>query len=110
MRALLLVSLAIAAGVTAFAAAPSTAPAVQKLIDQLGDDDADVRDAAARKLEGLGEDALATLRRAAKSHPDADVRLRARVVAAAIEKKLYGEVRQYKASGWVCRCAVTPDG
>src|SRR4051794_26243562 len=36
--------------VTATAAAPSTSPAVQKLIDQLGDEDADVHKAAEKKL------------------------------------------------------------
>jgi WD40 repeat protein len=107
----LLVSLlAASAGFAVFAAAPTTAPLVNKLIDQLGDDDKTVRKEAEKKLGDLGEDVLPTLRRAAKEHSDVDARLRAGVLAAAIEKKLFGEVRQYKASGWVCRCAVSPDG
>jgi WD40 repeat protein len=50
------------------------------------------------------------LRRASKEHPDIDTRLRAGVVASAIDKKLTAEVRSYKAAGWVCRCVVTADG
>jgi WD40 repeat protein len=92
------------------AAAPTTAPLVNKLIDQLGDDDEDVRKSAEARLSELGEDVLATLRRAAKSHADVDVRLRAGVLASAIERQLFGERQLYKASGWVCRCAVTADG
>src|SRR5436190_2067860 len=111
MRVVMLVSLlAASAGLAVFAAAPTTAPLVNKLIDQLGDDDEDIRKAAEAKLGDLGEDVLPTLRRAAKEHADVDTRLRAGVLASAIEKKLFGEVRQYKASGWVCRCAVSPDG
>src|SRR5436305_14721960 len=65
---------------------------VKKLIDQLGDDDTEVRKQAAKKLEERGEEALPALREAAKSAGDADVRLRAAVLASAIHKKLYGEL------------------
>jgi hypothetical protein len=77
------------------AAAPParTPPEWLALIDQLGDDDTHA--AAQKKLEALGEAALPALRRAARSHDDADVRLRASVLAAAIEKKVYGEVRRF---------------
>ncbi len=113
MRHLLSCLLAAVVAVGGFAAAPPPGvPAeVKKLIEQLGDDDADVRKAAARKLEDLGEGVLQPLRQAGKSHADVDVRLRAAVVAAAIEKKLFGEVLCFKGhSGWVYRLAVTPDG
>src|SRR3954453_17734105 len=78
-----------------FAAAPPAKEPAEwhKLIEQLGDDDA--RAAAAKKLEAIGEDVLPALHRAAKGHDDVDVRLRAAVLIAAIEKKLYGEVRQF---------------
>jgi WD40 repeat protein len=91
---------------------PRRSPAaVDKLIEQLGDDDADTRAEAAKKLEAVGEEALPAVRKAAKSHADADVRLRAAVVAAAIQKKLYGEVRKFEGhKGWVFRVALTPDG
>jgi COMPASS component SWD3 len=112
MRVLLLTSLLVGlAGFAAFGAAPSTAPLVNKLIDQLGDDDEDVRKAAETKLNDLGEDVLSTLRRAAKEHSDVDARLRAGVLAAAIEKRLFGEIRQYEGHrGWIYRMVVTPDG
>jgi WD40 repeat protein len=112
MRVLLLVSLlAASAGLATFAAAPTTAPQVNKLIDQLGDDDEDVRKEAEKKLGELGEDVLASLRRAAKQHADVDTRLRAGVLASAIEKRLFGEIRQYEGNqGWVYRMVVTPDG
>ena len=87
------------------------AAALGKLIEQLGDDDADRRAEAARKLEALGEEALPTLRKAAARHADADVRLRAAVVAAAIGKKLYGEIQKFEGhKGWVFRVTLTPDG
>ena len=113
MRSLLVSLLVLGPGLLTFAAAPpGQAPAeVRKLIEQLGADEVDTRRAAARKLEGLGEDVLAVLRRVCKRHADVDVRLRAAVVAAAIEKKLYGEVRCFKGhTWWVFRVLVTPDG
>ena len=63
------------AGFAAFAAAPSTAPLVNKPSDQLGDDDEDVRKEAEKNCGDLGEDVLASLRRAAKQHADVDTRL-----------------------------------
>jgi WD40 repeat protein len=113
MRSLLVCLFAGVGVVLSFAAAPPPGvPAeVKKLIEQIGDDDAEVRQAAAKKLEALGEEVLLPLRRASKSHPDVDARLRAGVIAAAIEKKLYGEVRCYKGhTGWVYRLVVTADG
>src|SRR5436190_4159651 len=97
----------------AFAAAPPPAvpAAVTKLIAQLDDDDEDVRKGAMKKLTARGESVVGPLRRAARSHADADVRLRARVVIAAIEKKLYGEARQFKGhTTGVISLAVSPDG
>jgi WD40 repeat protein len=106
LGALLLVTAAFAA-----APPPPLSPEVRKLIDQLGDDDEDVRNAAAKKLEALGEDVLPALRKASHSLPDVDARLRAGVVAAAIEKKLYGEERVMEGHAWwVFRVVVTPDG
>jgi WD40 repeat protein len=99
-------------GLLVAAAPPPPVPAeVRKLIAQLGDDDAEVRQAAAKKLEGLGEEVVPALLRASINHTDVDVRLRAAVVAAAIKKKLYGEIRCFKGHTWgVFRLVVTPDG
>src|SRR5258708_1530045 len=82
----------------AFAAAPpARVPAGWlKLLDQLGSEDDDARKAAEKKLTDLGEDVLPALRKAGKSHDDADVRLRASVIAAAIETHLDREVRIFK--------------
>src|SRR5262245_38092255 len=113
MRSLLMSVLLLGATLT-FAAAPlprSIAPVANKLIDKLGDDDVDVRKAAIKQLVELGEEVIPILRRAAKTHSDVDVRLRANVVAADIEKMLFGEIRSFKGhSGWVYRMALTPDG
>src|SRR5262249_26965119 len=82
-----------------------------KLIDDLGDDDADVRKDAAKKLDGLGEGVVPALRRAGRSHPDVDVRLRAGVVAAGIEGRLYREVRSFQGHGTEGSAfALSPDG
>src|SRR5262249_54564253 len=72
--------------------------------------DPDVRKEAGEKLEALGEDALPALRRAGKAHADVDVRLRADVVAAAIEKKAFGEVRRFTGhADGVTVMALSPD-
>jgi WD40 repeat protein len=68
---------------------------IARLIEQLGDDDADVRQAAQKKLGDIGEPALAALRKAAKSHLDADVRLRAIVLVRDIEKGASAPLRQF---------------
>src|SRR5689334_9398664 len=104
---LLAVGVAVAA---AFAAAPPTkAPGEWlKLIDQLGDNEA--RAPAARKLDALGENALPVLRRAAQLHADVDVRLRAAVLAGAIENRLYGKEQVLSGKlGQNIAFAVSPD-
>jgi len=53
---------------------------IDKLIAQLGDEKRSVRLDAEKKLADLGEKALEQLRKAAKGHPDVDVRLRAVVL------------------------------
>jgi WD40 repeat protein len=110
MRVLLFVSLLVGVGAVVCVAAPPAGPMIQKWIDQLGSKDLKARTSAARALTDLGEEAITPLRWTIKTHPDVDVRLRAAVVAATIQKQLTGVQVVYKASGWVCRCAVTPDG
>jgi WD40 repeat protein len=90
---------------------PPSAADVQGWIEQLGDEDLDVRKVAMKKLEGAGEAALPALREAAKKHRDVDVRLRAAVVANTIHQKLYGEIRRFTGlTGWLLRVCITPDG
>ena len=93
------------------AAADAPSDEVKQWIDRLGDDSAKVREEAAKKLQGLGQAALNPLRQAIKGHPDADVRLRAAVIVAAIQKELYGEVRRFTGhNGWVFRLVLSSDG
>jgi WD40 repeat protein len=92
-------------------AAPPNAAEVARLIGQLGDDDADQRKAAMKRLEGLGERVLPALRKTIRSGKDVDVRLRAAVVARAIQRKLWAELRRFEGhKGWVIRVVLTPDG
>ena len=94
-----------------FAAAPpaKVPPEWLTLIDQLGEDD--TRPAAEKKLDALGEDAVAPLRAAARTHADVDVRLRAAVLADAIERKTYGVVRKLTGhKSPVINFALSPDG
>src|SRR3954465_6720819 len=108
MRPLLFLSLSCLSAFVALAAAPPARvpPEWLKLIDQLGDDDEDRQKEAEKKLDALGEDVIPVLRRAAKGHDDVDVRLRAAVVAAAIQKRLFGEIHVFEGHrGWVMRVA-----
>src|SRR5262249_43195344 len=114
-RFLLLFCLLSAALLAATPAPARDAPAageVEKLIDQLGSDDADKRQAATKKLEEIGDPALELLPKAVKSHPDVDVRLRAAVLARKISERGWGEIRHFGtgAGYWLNRCAFTPDG
>ena len=64
---LIILSLALTLPAVALAAAPPS-PIVQKLIDQLGDDDAAVRKDAEKKLDTLGDDVIAALCQACTGH------------------------------------------
>jgi WD40 repeat protein len=113
MRLLLFFTLmACLAGVASAAAPPAKVPREwSSLIDDLGDDDEDVRKAAQKKLTRIGEDVLPLLKKAGKSHADPDVRLHATVLAIELEKKLYGEVRRFTGSEeGVAAFALSPDG
>src|SRR4051794_6339817 len=95
MRPLLCLSLACLCAVCPAAAPPSRTPAEWlKLIDQLGEDDTEKQAAAEKKLLALGEAVLPAVESAAKKHADVDVRLRATVLAKAIERKVFGVVRR----------------
>src|SRR5688572_24143111 len=84
---------------------------VGKLIEQLGDEDMDVRKTAEKKLMDIGENVLEHLRKAVKEHSDPDVRLRAIVLMRTIERMNYGEIRQFTGhSGNIRHIAVSKDG
>src|SRR5437868_9619016 len=74
------------------AAAPPAGPSgaeVERLIEQLGDDDFDVREAATARLKLAGEPALDALHKATTSD-DLEVRRRAKRVVSAVGARLYG--------------------
>jgi WD40 repeat protein len=86
---------------------------IPKLIEQLGDEDNLARrQEAARRLEALGEPALAALRQACKSHTDPDMRLRAALIIRAITTGGMGEVRHFGGNYgyWLNRVAFSRDG
>jgi WD40 repeat protein len=94
------------------AAPPPGVPAeVKKLIEQLGDDAADTRKAAEKRLLARGPAVLAALREVSRKHDDADVRLRAVVLMGAIELQMRGEVRTFTGhTSWANRLVLLPDG
>jgi WD40 repeat protein len=84
---------------------------ISKWIDQLGDDDEDVRKKAEKALLEQGEAALAPLQKAAKDHPDADVRLRAIVLSKAVARGAFRELKQLTGhTAWIRSIAVSKDG
>src|SRR5262245_40127434 len=93
------------------AAAPPASPDVLKLVDLLGSDNAGTRRAAEKKLTALGDAAVPALREAGRRHPDVDVRLRALLIAAAIESRHGLEERSFTGhADGVNILAVSPDG
>lgn len=70
------------------AAPKPPAPAdIPHLINQLGSDNFDAREAASRALDELGEPALEALRKAASGRADAEVRRRAADILAAVKAR-----------------------
>jgi WD40 repeat protein len=90
-------------------AVPAPPPPVDEWIEQLGDPDPVKRDEARRKLQRLGEQALAKMRQAAKDHPQPAARQLAARVADCIER---GEVLAVGdgAGYWFNRAAFLDDG
>src|SRR5262245_43349734 len=111
MRPLLFLS-CLSAVVAIAAAPPAKEPSEWRaLIDQLGDDDSDVRVAAVKKLDAIGEDVLPALRRAAEGHAEVEVRLSAGVIAGRIEDRVYGKEHMLEGhTDGVMVLAVSPDG
>src|SRR5262245_30687920 len=84
----------VAAVLAAAPVAEREAPRVDRLIEQLGSDSFEEREAAERQLLALGETVLPALRKAASTHGDAEVRARAERIVRAICDQLYGEERR----------------
>jgi WD40 repeat protein len=90
---------------------PADAKEIDALVQQLGSDKPEERQAAGKRLEVVGEQALPALRKAAAESTDADVRLRAAVLARAIEKARNASVRLFEGhTRQVNQVAFSPDG
>src|SRR3954451_23301904 len=90
-RSLLALSLLVGLLGPAQAAAPPAGPhppEIARWIEQLGDDDFEVRNVAEKKLRAAGARAEAALTRAADS-PDAEVKRRARSIVADLKVGIY---------------------
>ena len=104
-------TLALMGGVAAQEKGDADEKKIAKLIEQLGDDDYDVRKVAEKKLIEIGEPAIDQIRKAAREAPDADVKLRAIVLSATIGKELYGQIRAFNGhTGHIRHLAVSKDG
>ena len=106
-----LFALALMGGVTAQEKSDDDEKKIAKLIEQLGDDEYDVRKAAEKKLIEIGEPALDQVTKAARGAADADVKLRAIVLSATIGKGLFGQIRTFTGhTGEIRHLAVSKDG
>jgi WD40 repeat protein len=89
---------------------------IRALIQQLGDDSFEVREAADKRLAAMGEPALGLLEKAAAESKDAEVRTRAEQIMRVIASTLFTQVRQFEPhknttnQPWVTRLVIAPDG
>jgi WD40 repeat protein len=84
---------------------------VARLIKQLGHDDFERREAAAKRLDEIGQAAWEPLRRAADDSGDAEIRVRSRDLADRIARRLFAEVRRFAGhEGQVNAVALSADG
>jgi WD40 repeat protein len=87
---------------------------IRGLIEQLGDHSFDKREAAQKRLVGIGEPAWDLLRKAAAEASDPETCHRAEVLQHEIGKSLFLQVRRFEGhkggKQGVTRVAVTPDG
>ena len=85
-------------GLVGLALTQETKPAdtdLAKLIDQLGNDDPELRKQAEKKIFQIGLNALDELQKAIKAHPDPDVKLRAILLASNIKKGAFGLIQKF---------------
>jgi hypothetical protein len=100
----------LALGIASAATAPPTEEAIGQLIRQLGSDDFDQREAAAKRLIDIGDPALTALNRATTSD-DTEVRRRAADILNAIDDRLYGPERTLTGhEGCIWSLSVSADG
>jgi WD40 repeat protein len=84
---------------------------IARLIRQLGSDEFEEREKAARRLEEIGAPAWKALRRAAERDRDAEVRSRAAGIVQALRPRLFGPVRTLNGhAGQVNGFSISADG
>jgi WD40 repeat protein len=84
---------------------------INRLVNQLGDDDFTKRSEAKSKLEAIGEPAIPILKKAAESSEDAEIKAAARTIVEEFEKKNSGLVRVFDKHGErVNGVAISADG
>ena len=93
----------------AAASEPGGSGEIQGFVKQLGSDEFNEREAATKRLKVVGEPALDALHKALTSD-DLEVRRRARRIVAAIEDRLYPELRLTGHTGGVWSVCVSADG
>ncbi len=99
---------AVAGGEDAKTAPPAE---IERLIKQLGSDQFDQREAASRALEAIGEPGREALLKAVGRGEDAEVQRRAEQVLAALDAKVYRELRCFTGHERSVFCAAfSPDG
>jgi WD40 repeat protein len=84
---------------------------INRLVNQLGDEDFAKRDQARKQLEAIGEPAVEILRKAVESSKDAEIRSAAKAIVEAIERKTSGLLRAFVGHGdRVNGVAISADG
>lgn len=121
MRWSLLGAVVVGSAVLASAPPPPENKEIRKLVAQLDDDDVDIRKAAMKKLEAMGDTVVPLLRRELAKQKDAEVKLRLGLILRAIHARNWGPVKAfgpgaatkvYPPGGgyWFNRVRLTPDG
>jgi WD40 repeat protein len=105
-----LLTASLATGVPTQATPPDTSE-IERLIEQLGSPNFAEREAAAKRLNDMGESALDSLRKAAAGSKDAEIRRQSLSLVKTIEDHIYTEVRRFEGHTAKVTCiAFSPDG
>src|SRR5438874_1392601 len=77
-------------------ATPPDTTEIDRVVQRLGSPKFAEREAAAKRLDAVGEPALDSLRKTAAGTEDAEIRRRAESLIKAIEDRIYTEVRRFE--------------
>ena len=84
---------------------------INRLVEQLGDDDFTKRTEARKKLEAIGEPAVSALKKAVETATDVEIRSAAKAILEVFDKKNSGLVRSFEGHGErVNGVAISSDG